>query len=84
MSNRANTIQMYDSLGTNEKRAVNRLLKGLSSGNVGRSELNKMCRGISRACTRSDVDKPKKVKLVISFIIRSSTPSIEPKCRTLS
>ena len=62
-------MEMYDSLGTNEKRAVNRLslLRGLSAGNVGRSELNKMCRGISRACTRNDADKPKKVNGYIVF-----------------
>ena len=42
MSNHANTMEMYDSLGTNEKRAANRLIRGLSAGNVGRSELNKI------------------------------------------
>ena len=67
MSNRSTTMEMYDSLGTNEKRAVNRLLRGLSAGNVGRSELNKMCRGISRVCTRNDGDKPKKVNGYIVF-----------------
>ena len=67
MSNRSTTMEMYDSLGTNEKRAVNRLLRGLSAGNVGRSELNKMCRGISRACTRNDADKPKRVNGYIVF-----------------
>ena len=67
MSNRATTIEMYDSLGTNEKRAVNRLLRGLSGGKVGRSELNKMCRGISRACALNDAEKPKKVNGYIIY-----------------
>ena len=78
MSNRANTIQMYDSLGTNEKRAVNRLLRGLSAGNVGRSELNRICRGMSRACTQSDADKPKKVNGYIVYY-KSQYPKYRAK-----
>ena len=43
MSNRATTMEMYDMLGTNEKRAVNTeatTVRGLSVGNMGRSEFN--------------------------------------------
>ena len=80
MSNHANTMEMYDSLGTNEKRAVNRLLRGLSAGNVGRSELNKICRGMSRACARNDAEseKPKKVNGYIVYY-KSQYPKYRAK-----
>ena len=69
MSSRATTMEMYDMLGTNEKRAVNRLLRGLSAGGISRSELNKICRGMSRACARNDAEseKPKKVNGYIIY-----------------
>ena len=60
MSNRANTMEMYAMLGTNEKREVNRLLRGLSAADgISRSEMHKICRGMSRACTRNDAESEK-------------------------
>jgi hypothetical protein len=48
------TWELYNKLGTQEKRAVNRLMRGLSEGGIGKPDLGRICRGISRACQGKD------------------------------
>ena len=43
------TMVLYNKLFTQEKRAVNRLLRALASGKVEKAELSKVCRLISKA-----------------------------------
>jgi hypothetical protein len=48
MSN-SETMELYNKVGTQEKRAVNRLLRAMASGNVEKSELARVRRSVSRA-----------------------------------
>jgi hypothetical protein len=58
MSN-SETLELYNNVGTQEKRAINRLLRVMASGKVDRAELGKVCRSVSRLASDS-VDAPKR------------------------
>ena len=55
--NNSDTMELYNKVGTQEKRAVNRLLRAMASGNVEKSELARVCRSVSRATTSQDGPK---------------------------
>ena len=48
------TMVLYNKLFTQEKRAVNRLLRALASGKVEKAELSKVCRLISKAAASQE------------------------------
>ena len=60
------TMELYNKLGTQEKRAVNKLMRGLTDGSIERPELGKICRGITRRCAQSN-DEPKKMNDYILY-----------------
>jgi hypothetical protein len=64
MSN-SETMQLYNKVGTQEKRAVNRLLRAMANGKVEKSELARVCRSVSRATTSQD--GPKRVSGYILY-----------------
>ena len=51
------TMELYEQIGTQEKRAVNRLLKAFASGKVEKAELQSICRSISRNTAGSEEAK---------------------------
>jgi hypothetical protein len=59
------TLELYNGLGTQEKRSINRLMRGLRDGNIERPELGRICRGVSRAC--QSTDEPKKMNGYIVY-----------------
>ena len=61
------TMVLYNKLFSQEKRAVNRLLRALASGKVEKAELSKVCRLISKAAASKE---PAEKALVISYITR--------------
>jgi hypothetical protein len=61
------TMELYNQIGTQEKRAVNRLLKAFASGNVERQELQSICRSISRNTSASQDAGPKRVSPYILY-----------------
>ena len=60
------TLELYNALGTQEKRSINRLMRGLRDGNIEPPELGRICRGISRAC-QSSTEEPKKMNGYIVY-----------------
>ena len=48
------TMVLYNKLLTQEKKAVNRLLRALASGKVEKAELSKVCRLISKAAASQE------------------------------
>jgi hypothetical protein len=61
-------MELYNQIGTQEKRAVNRLLKAFASGKVERQELQSICRSISRNTTSASQDAgPKRVSPYILY-----------------
>ena len=73
------TMVLYNKLFTQEKRAVNRLLRALARGKVEKAELSKVCHLISKARARSQREKAP----VISYFTNSTTRSKERRHRTL-
>jgi hypothetical protein len=71
------TLELYNKLGTQEKRAINRLMRGLSDGNIERPELGRICRGISRAC-KSSTEEPKKMNGYIVYY-KERYPAVKKK-----
>jgi hypothetical protein len=72
------TLDMFNQLGTQEKRSVNRLLRGLTEGNLEKAEMGKICRSISRAC-QSD-EKPKKINGYILYY-KERYPAVQAELR---
>jgi hypothetical protein len=70
-------LELYNGLGTQEKRAVNRLMRGLSRGDIERPELGRICRGISRAC-KSSTEEPKKLNGYIVYY-KERYPAVKKK-----
>jgi hypothetical protein len=71
------TLELYNGLGTQEKRAVNRLMRGLSRGDIERPEIGRICRGISRAC-QSTEEQPKKMNGYIVYY-KQQYPAVKAK-----
>jgi hypothetical protein len=63
--NNNETMDLYNKVGTQEKRAVNRLLRAMASGNVEKAELSRVCRSVARA-TRN-LDTPKRMSGYILY-----------------
>ena len=61
------TFELYNKIGTQEKRAINRLLRALADGNVKQPELSSICRSIRRNTATHDDTKPKKKNGYILF-----------------
>ena len=61
------TFELYSKIGTQEKRAINRLLRALADGNVKQPELSSICRSIRRNTATHDDTKPKKKNGYILF-----------------
>ena len=70
-------LELYNRLGTQEKRAINRLMRGLSNGSIERPELSKICRGISRRC--QDLEKPKKISNGYILYYKERYPAFKAK-----
>ena len=60
-------MDLYEQIGTQEKRAVNRLLKALASGHVKKTELQSICRSISRNTIASQDGAPKRMSPYILY-----------------
>jgi hypothetical protein len=60
-------MDLYAQIGTQEKRAVNRLLKALASGHVTKAKLQSICRSISRNTIASQDEAPKRLSPYILY-----------------
>ena len=76
------TFELYNKIGTQEKRAINRLLRTLADGNVKQPELSSICRSIRRNTATHDDTKPKKKTVTFCFI-KSSILSIRMQCEAV-
>jgi hypothetical protein len=55
------TLELYSKIGTQERRAVNRLLRAMASNNMTQTELSSICRSVSRlSAAARDNDEPKR------------------------
>ena len=50
-------MELYNKVGTQEKRAVNRLLRAMASNKVEKADLSRVCRSVARATTSQDTPK---------------------------
>jgi hypothetical protein len=55
--NNNETMDLYNKVGTQERRAVNRLLRAMASGKVDKNELARVCRAVGRATPSQDTPK---------------------------
>ena len=60
-------MDLYEQIGTQEKRAVNRLLKALASGKVEKAELSSICRSIARNTSASQDGATKRMSPYILY-----------------
>jgi NAD-dependent DNA ligase len=62
-------MQLYNNIGTRERRAVNRLLRAMSSSKVDQAELASICRSVSRLASTSTahLDEPKRISGYILY-----------------
>ena len=51
------TVDLYNKVNTQKKRAINRLLRAMASGKLEKSELARVCRSIARATASKDTPK---------------------------
>ena len=59
------TVDLYNKIGTQEKRAVNRLLRAMASNKVEKADLSRVCRSVARATTSQDT--PKRISAYILY-----------------
>lgn len=59
---KSDAIGLYEKLGTQEKRAVNRLLRALTSGKMDEKEVAGICRSVSRLSYAAKEDQQPKKK----------------------
>ncbi len=55
--NNNETMDLYNKVGTQERRAVNRLLRAMASGKVEKAELDRVWRAVGRATPSQDTSK---------------------------
>ena len=60
-------MELYEKLGTQEKRAVNRLIRALASGQTTDVELRAICRAVSRNTTNTSTSRPSKSAYILYY-----------------
>ena len=51
---KSETMELYNKIGTQEKRAVNRLLRAMAGGKVDKAKLTRVCRSISKIAAKDE------------------------------
>ena len=60
------TMELYSNIGTQERRAVNRLLRVLASKNMSQTQLSSICRSVSRL-SRDDNEPKRKSGYIVFY-----------------
>ena len=63
------TMQLYNKIGTQERRAVMRLLRAMASDKVNRGELGSICRSVSRLASAARSDDGPTCKRISGYIL---------------